>query len=118
MLVLREQPVRRPLMIPFGRRLKIARHQKVLLYRGLIEFDAESRLLGNRNEAFVYDRLLDSRNQVTPPRNLRRVIFEREEVVGSRSTMHIGERRYGRTGKVHRHADAVSFGHVTDQMGL
>jgi len=45
-------------------------------------------------------------------------IIQGDEVLGSGGVVHLGHKRDGRSGEVHRHGNAVFFGIVTDFLGL
>ena len=84
----------------------------------LIERDAEAWFVGDCDEAFVDDGLLDTLHHVLPPGHIQRVILAGQEILGGRGAVHAGEGADRQAGIVHGHRHAVFHSGVADLMGF
>src|SRR5690606_4136716 len=76
-------PVPRNVVVPLVRRLPDILHAvlQVLAQQIVVEIlDAETRLVGNGDEALLDDRIGQAGGDVVPPGDLDRVVLERQEV--------------------------------------
>src|SRR5579875_1949380 len=77
-------------------------------------FNTKSGFVGDADKAVIDDWLGQPVDEIVPPRNVDRVVFERNKVVGRGDTVYRRHTGNGAFCHMHGHGDAIFLRHVTD----
>src|SRR5574341_761620 len=115
-LFLRPKPIPTSLGIPLRGRLEEAAvlGDQMFLHCLFIKGEAQAGCIRHWDVAILDDWLWQVVNKVIPERYIRKVMFQRDEVLGGCSTMHASHCADWRTCHMHCHADAVLLREVAD----